>query len=124
MPCTLIIERTGEPLYLQIANQIRQQIATGQISIGERLPTIRQMSEDLRINSDPIRHALRLLQTEHIIDIVQGSGTFVTSIPAPSDTNTPVRRMAEKIIAQCKVQHIPIQDLIQELSKTERTDTG
>lgn len=65
------------PLYLQIAEQLRESIATGQVKPGERLPPIRGLSQTLNLNPNTVAHAYLELEQERIIISRRGGGTTV-----------------------------------------------
>jgi len=67
------------PLYRQIAEQLRQFIATEQIKRGERLPSIRQLSQSLNINPNTVCRAYLELEQEQILVSRRGGGTSVKS---------------------------------------------
>lgn len=68
--------------YNQVANTLRQAILSGKIIPGSQLPTERAMCDQHSVSRITIRHALRLLEAERLIQRRQGSGTFVS--PKPS----------------------------------------
>lgn len=70
---------TATPLYQQIAEQLRQLIATEQIKPGERLPSIRQLSRTLNINPNTVFRAYLELEQEQILVSRRGGGTSVKS---------------------------------------------
>ena len=65
------------PLYQQIAEQLRQYIAVEQIKAGDRLPSIRQLSNALNINPNTVARAYMELEQEQIIVSRRGGGTTV-----------------------------------------------
>jgi molybdate-binding protein/DNA-binding transcriptional regulator YhcF (GntR family) len=67
------------PLYQQIAEQLRQSIATEQIKQGDRLPSIRQLSKTLSINPNTVCRAYLELEQEQILISRRGGGTSVMS---------------------------------------------
>jgi GntR family transcriptional regulator len=69
------------PLYAQIAEQIKSQIAAGQLTPGDQLPTIRQLATDLRINFNTVVRAYLELEREDLISTQRGRGTFVADSP-------------------------------------------
>ena len=69
-----------EALYLQIAQTIKQQLAVGDRSPGERLPPVRQVARQNGINFNTVARAYRLLEEEGWLTTRQGRGTFVTEI--------------------------------------------
>jgi molybdate-binding protein/DNA-binding transcriptional regulator YhcF (GntR family) len=73
------------PLYQQIAEQLRQLIATEQIKPGDRLPSIRQLSQSLSINPNTVCRAYLELEQEQILVSRRGGGTSVMSQDKISD---------------------------------------
>jgi molybdate-binding protein/DNA-binding transcriptional regulator YhcF (GntR family) len=71
--------RSAIPLYQQIAEQLRQFIATEQIKPGDRLPSIRQLSRALNINPNTVCRAYLELEQEQILVSRRGGGTSVKS---------------------------------------------
>lgn len=61
----------------QILTELRSQILSGQLQPGERLPTVRQLAIQLRVNFNTVARAYRILDSEGMITTRQGQGTFV-----------------------------------------------
>jgi len=66
------------PLYRQLYEQIGQQIRSGQIPKGERLPATRELAGQLGLNRTTVSAAYELLETEGLISGQVGRGSFVT----------------------------------------------
>lgn len=73
--------RSGIPIYVQIMDQIKHTIATGDLQPGDQLPTVRQMAADLRVNFNTVARAYRLLDEAEIISTQHGRGTFILNKP-------------------------------------------
>jgi GntR family transcriptional regulator len=69
------------PIYAQIVEQIKAQIAARQLTPGDQLPTIRQLATDLRINFNTVVRAYLELEREGLILTQRGRGTFVADSP-------------------------------------------
>ena len=69
--------RSSTPIYQQIADQLRQMIATEQIKPGDRLPSIRTLSHTLNINPNTVCRAYLELEQEKILVSRRGGGTSV-----------------------------------------------
>lgn len=65
------------PIYLQIRNQIVLGIGQGQLRAGEGLPTVRQLAEDIGVNSMTVNKAYSLLKGEGYIEIDRRKGAVV-----------------------------------------------
>ncbi len=77
--------RGGDPIYTQIVEHIKHQIAGGQLKPGDQLPTVRQLALDLRVNFNTVARAYRLLDEAGVISTQQGRGTFILEQPPPAD---------------------------------------
>lgn len=66
-----------EPLYHQVVDEIRQHIASGRWSPGERVPSERQLAEILGVSRITVRHAVRLAVEAGLLEQRPGVGTFV-----------------------------------------------
>ena len=68
---------SDDPIYLQIKNQIKSQIISGDLQVGDKLPSIRFMAKELIISMITAKRAFDELEAEGFIDSVQGKGNFV-----------------------------------------------
>ena len=64
-------------VYLEIMRQIKEGIRSGQLKKGDRLPSERQMSEQLGVSRATVREAIRSLEIMGLIHCVQGEGNFI-----------------------------------------------
>ena len=69
--------QAGKPVYLQLADQIRNAAASGRLSPGDPLPALRPLAEELRINRNTIAKAYSELEAQGIIENVPGKGFFM-----------------------------------------------
>lgn len=74
--------RATEPIYVQIMNQVKHQIAVGDLVPGDQLPTVRQVAADLRVNFNTIARAYRMLDEAGVISTQHGRGTFILAPPS------------------------------------------
>ena len=70
---------SDDPIYLQIKNQIKSQIISGDLEVGEQLPSIRFLAKELRISMLTAKRAFDELEIDGFINSVQGKGNFVAS---------------------------------------------
>ena len=71
--------RHPTPLYHQLERSIRFAIATGKLRAGDRLPTVRQMAVDLRINANTVAKVYAELERAGVVETRRGVGTFVSA---------------------------------------------
>ena len=69
--------RDGRPIYSQIAEGYRQQIQSGILKGGDRMPSVRELAAELVINPNTIQRAYRELESQGWIVTVTGKGCFV-----------------------------------------------
>jgi GntR family transcriptional regulator len=68
---------SGIPIYRQLIDQIRTQIAGGRLAQGEFLPTVRQLAENLEVNPMTVSKAYSLLEHDGLVELVRGQGMMV-----------------------------------------------
>ena len=73
----IIRNASTDPIYAQIARQIRDQIIDGTLEMGAPLPSIRALAKELRISVITTKRSYDELEREGFIDTVGGKGTFV-----------------------------------------------
>jgi DNA-binding FadR family transcriptional regulator len=113
---------TLEPqrLYRQIAEQLRQLMASGEFAVGSRLPAERNLALQLGVSRPSVREALIALEVEGMIEVRTGSGIYVqntssqqrkSSAPV-SDTSPewgPLEVMSARIIVEAEVAALAAQ---------------
>src|SRR6202047_3933463 len=91
---------TGQPLYLQLMQQIRHAAETGALKDGDQLPGIRTLAEELVVSPNTVVKAYSELEHEGLLELRQGSGAFISA-----RTNSKAR--AERVrIAQQRVAEL------------------
>lgn len=73
-----IDRKSRVPIYIQIKDQIINEIKNGKLRIGEKLPTERELAQKLNISRNTISNTYNLLEQEGILVSYQGRGTFVS----------------------------------------------
>ena len=73
--------RNGVALYQQIADQLKERIDANQLTAGSRLPTIRQLADELGVTRVTVQNAYDELQATGWIEATVGRGTFVSRHP-------------------------------------------
>lgn len=68
---------SGTPIYRQIADQVRQAVASGVMRAGDRLPSVREMALELAVNPNTIAKAYQDLEREGVIETPRGRGSFI-----------------------------------------------
>lgn len=91
---------SGVPVYRQLIDQVRGGIASGQLTKGDQLPTVRQLAVDLEINPNTVVRAYRELELGGLLETHQGTGTFVSNQKLKGSDAERGRHLAQ-IVADC-----------------------
>ena len=79
MPVTFNINTgSNTPIYQQITHQVRHAVTTGKLAVGEQLPSVRALAEDLVVNPNTVAHAYGDLIREGLLESRAGRGVFIT----------------------------------------------
>jgi GntR family transcriptional regulator len=97
---------TGQPLYLQLMQQIRHAAESGALQDGDQLPGIRTLAEELVVSPNTVARAYSELEREGLLGLRQGSGAFLT-------INQRARSLGERVQAARK----SVEDLILDLQR-------
>lgn len=77
----MIIEldmNSSTPIYVQLRNQIVMGIGRGELKLGESLPTVRQLAQDIGVNTMTVNKAYQILKTEGYIKKDRRHGAIVS----------------------------------------------
>ena len=72
--------KCGVPFYRQIIDQIRYGVASGNLEVGEQLPTVRALAVQLKVNLNTVSKSYRELEIQSVLETQQGTGTFIGPI--------------------------------------------
>ena len=75
--------KSGKPVYLQLVDQIRYAAASGALRLGDPLPGIRPLAEELRVNRNTIAKAYAELENQGVIVTIPGKGCFLKENTSP-----------------------------------------
>jgi DNA-binding transcriptional regulator YhcF (GntR family) len=89
---------SGVPVYRQLIDQVQGGLASGALSPGDQLPTVRQVAVDLAINPNTVLRAYRELEIRGVLDTQQGTGTFIAN-RKPQKNNVERERQLEQLVS-------------------------
>ena len=110
--------RSGVPVYRQIIDHITGAIATGVLSGGDQLPTMRQLAVDLAINPNTVIRAYRELEIRGVLETQQGTGTFISHQKLKRNEGERQRQLNQitaEFIARAGAAGFTLQDLLDQL---------
>ena len=87
----------GVPIYRQIIRQIEHAVLCGRLKTGERLPTIRSLAVELKINPNTIAKAYGELEIRGILTTQVGSGTYISDKKPATEDDGPERKIRELV---------------------------
>lgn len=67
------------PIYRQIIDQVKYQVATGVLKQGDRVPSVRQLASQLAVNQNTVLKVYNELCRDNVLRIERGNGTFVSA---------------------------------------------
>ena len=88
---------SGVPIYRQICDQVKVAVSTGALAVGDKLPSVRALSETLVINPTTVQRAYVDLESEGVIESRRGQGTFVRGPGVPLEQGERLRRATEHL---------------------------
>jgi len=112
--------KTGSPFYRQIIDQIKFGIATGNLKMGEQLPTVRSLAVELKVNLNTVAKAYKELEIKSVLETQQGTGTFISEvkiqIPA-KERNNKLKEICSEFSSIAFSYGFSIEDIINQLQK-------
>jgi GntR family transcriptional regulator len=97
--------KSGKPVYLQIVDQVKAAAASGALRSGEPLPSIRPLAEELRVNRNTIAKAYDELESQGVIETLQGKGSFLANNNSPFKKQVRLKLITDDIDAAVVQAH-------------------
>lgn len=117
---------SGVPAYRQIIDQVMGGIATGALSGGDQLPTVRQLAVDLSLNPNTVIRAYRELEIRGVLETLQGTGTFVSHQKVERNDAERQRRLSQiagEVVARAGAEGFNVEELIGRLQDMQPETT-
>jgi GntR family transcriptional regulator len=95
--------RSPTPIYAQIAARVRIAVASGELATGDPLPSVRALAGTLRVNPATVVQAYRELERDGVVELRQGSGTFIGTLSPEARGRTreqEARRLVRDLLEQ------------------------
>ena len=114
MPPFSISLRTGIPIYEQVIYAVTRAVVSGELKAGDPFPSVRALSQDLKINPNTAHRIVAALIERGLLDVRPGIGTVVSSErPASSaDRRAILNEEAERLVVEAKRAGLSLQDVI------------
>ena len=114
-----ILPGAAEPIYRQISSQLRRLIASGQLSPGEELPSVRDVAVQHAVNPMTVSRAYSQLEAEGLLTRLRGKGMVVA--PGTHSLLPPEQRLARlqtqlaEVARQARELNLPARLVVQRL---------
>ena len=113
LPFTIAL-RPGEPVYEQVVYAVRRAVVSGQLRSGDAFPSVRELSQALRINPNTAHRIVALLVEEKLLAVRPGIGTVVSDA-ARGDAGarrTLLEQDAERLVVEARRNGVSLNDLL------------
>ena len=106
--------RSPTPLYEQIAARVRVAVASGELSRGDALPSVRGLARSLRVNPATVVQAYRDLATDGFVEIRHGQGTFIQEVSSflrDEERTAQAEKLVKRLLQDAARLGIGVEDL-------------
>lgn len=120
-------EKRTIPIYLQIIDRMKVEIANGSLRPGARVMSVREMALELKVNPNTVQRAMSELEREGYVQVVRSSGRLITEDRElirrlkQERKRELVRRFAEKMRALGEREEEILTELRRYLEETKKT---
>lgn len=91
-----INKTSSKPYYEQLMLGIKEDILSGLLQSGDRLPSVREMARQLMMNPNTVSKAYKLLEAQEVIVTVKGKGTYVKKIDTTLRDEYQIQKIKKK----------------------------
>ena len=105
-----INQKSHVPVHVQLKEQIKHLILTGNFEVGSRLPSIRALAGFLRINRNTVARVISDLEREGYVESRRGSGVYVIDPPVEAE-DLKRQEVLERVMDLAAAQGVPVEDL-------------
>ena len=96
--------RTGLSIYRQLVYAVQKAIISGQLLPGDRFPSVRKLSQELRINPNTAQKVVTRLVDQGLLEVKPGVGTMVARLPeaSPRERSALLEQEAEALVVEAR----------------------
>ena len=105
--------KTGMPVYEQVVFAVKKAIVSGQLKPGDRFPSVRQMSQELKINPNTGHKIVAALIQENLLEVMPGIGTLVSkNVPSSREQKKELLgEPLEQLVVEAKKLSLSLEDV-------------
>jgi len=120
MAVVAIDARDSTPIYAQLDRALRASIASGRLTPGDQLPTVRQLAVELRINANTVARVYADLERAGILETRRGVGSFVRATAAearpPDEHLRRLRAFVTRLLADASAAGFTPDELVEHIT--------
>jgi GntR family transcriptional regulator len=120
MAVVVVDPRDSTPIYAQLDRGLRAAIASGRLSPGDQLPTVRQLAVDLRVNANTVARVYADLERAGILETRRGVGSFVRATAAearsPDEHQRRLRAFVTRMLADASAAGFTSEELVDHIT--------
>lgn len=118
LPFSLEI-RPGQPVFEQLAYAVRKAVVSGLIKTGDRFPSVRTISRELRIHPNTVQKAITVLVNEGLLDVHPGIGTVVSkrNLSLTEESLSELKENLERLVVEARKAGMQLEDLQKQLTE-------
>jgi GntR family transcriptional regulator len=111
LPFTVTI-RPGRSIHDQLVFAVRKAVVTGQLQPGDRFPSVRALSQELKVNPNTAMKVVASLVEDGLLDVQPGIGTIVAARRAARAGSSAIQELIERLVVDAKRLELPLSDVI------------
>ncbi len=117
LPFTLELQ-PGLSVYQQVVYAVKKAIVSGQLRPGDRFPSVRRLSQELKINPNTAHKVVAALTVDGLLEVRPGIGTMVAHAPAASsaDRRALLEDPLERLVVEAKKLSLELDDVTEALA--------
>lgn len=127
MALFMIQFQPGQPVYEQIVYAAKKAMVSGQLRAGDRFPSVRQLSQDFKINPNTAHKVVAALTEEGLLEVRPGIGTVIAQAVHPSrgERRTLLEDDMERLVVEALKLSLNFREVTTALKETwERISKG
>jgi GntR family transcriptional regulator len=97
-----VVAATGQHLYLQVADDIRSQISTGRLKVGDDIPSTGDLAKQHEVSVGVVQAAVRVLKDEGLLVGQPGKAVYVRATPETAATEASALKSVDEQLAELR----------------------
>jgi GntR family transcriptional regulator len=111
--------KPGTPVYEQVVYAVKKAMVCGQLSPGDEFPSVRVISQQLKINPNTAHKIVTALMNDGLLEVQPGIGTFVSQAPPGNKTERAalLEDEVEQLVVEARRLSLQLQDVVEAVRK-------